>query len=160
MKRIALLPLVVLLAAGVSLAKPHFIRESASIDHSGNLVVKWKEAGLGNNLNIDYVAAADANGFYACINRGGNHPQAANKEEFSGPVSETGTFNSGKNGHITASLTVSPPSPTLSCPGNQRLVLACVSYDNITLDDITTPLQAGIPGSLSKTFYDLPECPL
>jgi hypothetical protein len=35
-----------------------------------------------------------------------------------------------------------------------------VSYDNITLDDITTPLQAGIPGYLSKTFYDLPECPL
>ena len=157
---IVLLPALVLLAAAASWANPHFVKESASINRSGDLVVSWKEAGLGNNQLIRYEASANANGFYACINRGGNHPQAANKEEFSGPVSETGQFRSGKNGHITESLTISPPDPTLSCPGNQRLVLACVAYDNVALDDLSTPLRADIPGSYSKTFLDLPECPL
>ena len=110
MKRFALLAAFGLLAAAGT--NPHFIRASADL-RGEDLVVKWKEAGLGDNQNIDYVASADATGFYACINGGQNHPQAANKEAFEGPVTEEGTFNSGKNGHITASLTISPPQGTL-----------------------------------------------
>ncbi len=107
------------------------------MDNAGNLVVSWKEAGLGDNQLIDYVASSDANGFYACINGGGKHPQAANKEAFEGPVSGSGTFSSGKNGQITASLTVAPPASTLDCPNGQRLVLACVTYSSIALTDTT-----------------------
>jgi hypothetical protein len=155
----ATLLILTFLAAPVAMAaNPHFIRANASVDNAGNLVVSWKEAGLGNNQNIDYEASADANGFYACINGGGKHPQAANKEEFAGPVSETGTFNSGKNGQITESLTVEPPDPTLECPNGQRLVLACVSYTNIALEDLTNGINADVPGSLSKTLFEIPEC--
>jgi hypothetical protein len=88
-------------------------------------------------------------------------PQASNKEAFEEPVSGSGTFNSGKNGQITASLTVSPPPSTLDCPGGQRLVLACVAYTNITLTDETTPVTADIAGTVSETLLTnplLPEC--
>ncbi len=140
-------------------ANPHFIRASASLNNAGNLVVSWKEAGLGDNQLIDYVASADATGFYACINGGGNHPQAANKEAFEGPVSASGTFSSGKNGQITASLTITPPPSPLSCPPGQRLVLACVTYSNVAITDTTNGVTESISGSFSKTFFALPECP-
>jgi hypothetical protein len=158
---VAALAATAMFTAGATAANPHFINANADIDNDGNLVVSWKEAGLGDNQLIDYTASADSAGFYACINRGNNHPQASNKEAFQGPVSGSGTFASGKNGQITASLTVEPPPSTLDCPGNQRLVLACVSYTNITLADTTTPVTADIPGTVSETLLTnplLPEC--
>ncbi len=150
---------LVLTVTPVMAASPHFINASASVDNAGNLVVSWKEAGLGDNQLIDYVASANASGFYACINGGGNHPQAANKEAFEGPVSGSGTFNSGKNGQITASLTVAPPPSPLTCPNGQRLVLACVTYSDVALTDTTNGITANIPGSVSRTFFAIPECP-
>lgn len=140
-------------------ANPHFIRASASINNAGNLVVKWKEAGLGNNQNIDYLASATASGYYACINKGGNHPQASNKEAFQSNVNAGGTFNSGQNGQISAQLVVHPPSSSLNCPGNQVRVLACVTYTNVSLKDVTNDVTAPISGSYSKTLFPLPECP-
>ena len=123
-----------------------------------NLVVKWKEAGLGNNVLIHYVASANASATYACINGGGNHPKAANKETFSGPVSASGDFSSGQNGNINGSLTVSPPgSGGFTCPGGQRLVLAKVLYTNISLMDTTNGIAAPIAGTLCGSFINLPE---
>jgi hypothetical protein len=163
MKRITFVSLLILsfLAAPVALAaSPHFINASASVDNAGNLVLSWKEAGLGDNQLIDYTASADSNGYYACINGGGKHPQAANKSAFEGPVSGSGTFSSGKNGQITAGLTVAPPGPGgFSCPNGQRLVLACVTYSNIALTDTTNMITADVSGSVSRTFFALPECP-
>src|ERR1041384_6126894 len=99
-----------LLAVAATMAfaeSPHFISASAAIQRgTPNLVVSFKEAGLGNNQNITYVASANATAVYACYNNGGNHPQATNKATVSGPVSASGTFSSGKNGSISASLTL------------------------------------------------------
>lgn len=156
---LSLLMVFVIGVIPVMAVNPHFINAGDSVDNVGNLVVSWKEAGLGNNQLIDYVASADANGFYACLNRGGKHPQAANKEAFEGPVSGSGTFNSGKNGQITASLTIAPPPSTLDCPNGQRLVLACVTYSNVTLTDTTNEIVADIPGTVSSTLFAIPECP-
>lgn len=162
MRRILLAVLVVL--AGVigfsSVAyadSPHFVRTSASgPDSSGNLTVSFKEAGLGDNATITYLATADATATYACINGGGNHPKATNKETVSGPVDATGTFTSGKNGSISQSLTLSPPSQgDFSCPPGQRLILASVSYDNVSITDNTNHLTESIPGTFSRTFFQL-----
>jgi hypothetical protein len=118
-KLIALLPLMLMtFTTGTGFAQsPHFLSASASgPDSDGNLVVSFKEAGLGNNALISYTASADATATYACINGGGNHPKATNKETVSGPVSASGTFSSGKNGSINQSLTIGPPSPgSFSC---------------------------------------------
>ncbi len=147
-----------LAATAAHAASPHFIFADASVANNGDLIVSWKEAGLGDNQLIHYQATADASGFYACINGGGNHPQAANKEAFEGPVSGEGTFASGKNGQITASLDIAPPPSPLECPNGQRLVLACVTYADIALTDTTNGISADVQGSVSRTFFALPEC--
>lgn len=144
-------PLLLLLAAALpaNADSPHFIQASARLSGT-NLIVSFKEAGLGNNQLIIYVARADATATYVCVNRGGGNPSAANKTTISGPVTATGTFSSGKNGQVTASLTLSPPGPgSFSCPPGQRLELAQASYTNVSLTDTTNNVTASIAGTFS-----------
>jgi hypothetical protein len=140
-------------AAGPAFAdSPHFVQASAATDGSGNLVVSFKEAGLGNNQLINYTASADATALFGCINKGGNHPQASNKESFSGPVTATGTFSSGKNGQVTASLTISPPGQgQLTCPDDMTVALLQVTYTNVAIGDTTNNVKASIPGTFTYT---------
>jgi hypothetical protein len=124
--------------SGTALAQnEHFIRASGSINNNGSLTVSFKEAGLGTNQLIHYTLTADATATYVCVNRGGANPSAQNKTTVAGPVSAEGTFSSGKNGQVTASLTVQPPPSDISCPPGQSLELASVSYTNVVLTDTT-----------------------
>lgn len=127
---------------------PHFI--SASANSSGaNLVVSFKEAGLGTNALINYTASADATATYVCVNKGGANPSASNKTTVSGPVSASGTFNSGKNGNVIGSLTLSPPASTLTCPSGQSVQLADASYTNVAIADTTNGITEAIAGTFS-----------
>ena len=133
------------LAVPVALAQnEHFVRASGSLNNNGSLTVSFKEAGLGANQNINYTLTADATATYVCVNRGGANPSAQNKTTVAGPVSASGTFNSGKNGQVTASLTVSPPPSDISCPPGQSLELASVSYTNVTLTDTTNNVSISL----------------
>ena len=131
---------------------PHFIRASATIDSSGQLVCSFKEAGLGTTLTTATITcAADATAVYQCFNNGGKHPQAGNKETVGGPVSNTDTFPV-RNGQTTGSITVSPPGPgDFSCPNGQTLFLQSVSYTNIVLSG--EGATADVPGTLSATVH-------
>lgn len=142
-------------SAVASAASPHFVRASASgPNNAGQLLVSFKEAGLGDNQLIRYVASANGTATYACINGGDRHPQATNKERVSGPVSATGTFRSGKNGSISQTLTLNPPSAgSFSCPPGQRLVLADVSYIDVAITDTTNDVTEGITGTFSRVFF-------
>jgi hypothetical protein len=137
--------------AGTALAvSPHFIRASGTLNANGTLTVSFKEAGLGTNQNITYVLSADATATYVCVNNGGANPSAQNKSTVAGPVSSTGTFSSGKNGQVTASLTVSPPPSDISCPPGQSLQLASVSYTDVTLTDTTNGVSISVAGDFSS----------
>jgi hypothetical protein len=148
-RRIAVVALVFMafaLVAQQALAvSPHFIRATGTLNANGSLTVDFKEAGLGTNQNINYLLTADATATYVCVNKGGANPSAQNKTTVAGPVSATGAFNSGKNGQVTASLTVNPPPSDISCPPGQRLELASVSYTNITLTDTTNGVTISVP---------------
>jgi len=128
---------------------PHFVSASATLS-GANLVVNFKEAGLGTNQNITYVASADGTAIYVCVNRGGANPSASNKTAVAGPVSATGTFNSGKNGNVTASLTIKPPFQDIGCPGGQTQELASVTYTNVAITDTTNGVTEAIPGTFSS----------
>jgi hypothetical protein len=150
--------LVLLAIAGISAGtawaqSPHFTKTGATIQSDGSLNVSFKEAGLGDNLLISYEATADATATYGCINGGGNHPKATNKETVSGPVSASGTFSSGKNGTISQSLTLSPPGPgDFTCPGGQTLELGSVSYTNVSITDTTNGVSEVVgTGTFSVT---------
>jgi len=130
----------------------HFFKDtSASVANSGALTVHIDEAGLGNE-NINYTLSAEASATYACINGGGNHPKATNKETFSEELSGEASFQP-KNGRVQADMSVGPISAgSFKCPSGQRLVLAAVSYSNIVLTD-TTSNAADNLGSVSRTFF-------
>jgi len=133
------------MAAPAALAvSPHFINASGTLNSNGSLTVNFKEAGLGTNQLINYALTADATATYVCVNNGGANPSAQNKTTVSGPVIATGTFSSGKNGNVTASLTVSPPPSDISCPPGQSLQLASVSYSNVTLTDTTNMVSISV----------------
>jgi hypothetical protein len=133
------------LAVPVAIAvSPHFVSASGTLNANGSLTVNFKEAGLGTNQNIDYVLSGDATATYVCVNNGGANPSAKNKTTVAGPVSASGTFNSGKNGNVTASLTVNPPPSDISCPSGQSLELASVSYTNVTLTDTTDNISVAL----------------
>jgi hypothetical protein len=137
-------------AIGVPVAlavSPHFVSASATLSGT-NLSVSFKEAGLGTNQQITYVASADSTVTYVCVNRGGANPSAQDKTTISGPVSATGTFSSGKNGQVTASLTLNPPGPgSFSCPSGQSLEIAQVTYTNVSVTDTTNGITEPIPGT-------------
>ena len=130
----------------------HFFKDtSASVANSGALTVHIDEAGLGNE-NINYTLSAEASATYACINGGGNHPKATNKETFSEELSGEASFQP-KNGRVQADMSVGPISAgSFKCPSGQRLVLAAVSYSNIVLTDTTNNATDNL-GSVSRTFF-------
>jgi len=138
-------------AAAASADAPKFHSATSAVDNGGALVASWDERGLGNT-NIDYTLTADASAVYACINGGGKHPQAANKETFNAEVSANGSFEP-RNGRVQASLSAGPPSAgSFSCPSGQRLVLASVSYTNIVLTDTTNNVSTTLPDA-SRIFF-------
>jgi hypothetical protein len=160
-----LLPLAAALAIAASLAVSsisasatsgaHFFKGTgASVNDDGALVVTIDEAGVGQQ-QVDYTLTADASATWACINGGGNHPKAANKETVTGQVSEAASF-SPINGRVMATM---PPTGPLSpgsftCPSGQTLVLAAASYTNIVLTDTTNGVTDDL-GSVSRTFFNV-----
>src|SRR6266550_1021590 len=160
MKRLSILTLAMIalssfVAITVWADSPHFLRTSANgVNSDGTVNVCFKIAGLGANQSIDVTASAHADATYACRNNGQQCPNAANKVNVQSDVSATGTFTSGKNGSITACLTVDPPDTTLTCPGGQRLVLVSVSYTNVSLSsDASADTCQPSPGTFSANFF-------
>jgi hypothetical protein len=150
--------LVLGLAVSAQAQNAHFVGKVTATLQGTDVQVCWKEAGLGDNALIDYVASADATATYVCVNHGGQCPNAANKITVFGPVTASGTFASGKNGNITACLVIEPPGPgTFTCPGGQTRTLAEVGYTNVSIEDVTNGVeQDAVPVNVSATPFVCP----
>lgn len=115
--------LLLVTTSAVLAGSPHFINSAFVVSESGNvLTVSGKEAGLGDEEQIHVVVEATA----LCINNGGNHPRAVNKESFSAE----GDFPV-QNGKAEFSLTlIATFQPDCSPP-------MTVDWTNITVTDTT-----------------------
>jgi hypothetical protein len=131
----------------------HFFSATGSVADNGALVVTFDEGGVGQET-VDLSLSATGNATYACLNGGGNHPKAANKETVTGPVGGSGSFAPTKNGRVSGSLSAGPPASNLTCPSGQTFVLACVSYTNITLTDNTNNVSTPV-ADVSRTFFNI-----
>jgi hypothetical protein len=144
-------------------ASPHFVRASADgPDDLGNLLVVWKEAGLGAGELIQYQATARATALYACQNSGGNFSRDAKQQEVAGPVNGEAGFASDRNGTITGSVTlvppdpVAPPDPVLPpdpCSRGQSLVLVQARYTDVVIADGTNGISQPVPGTFCRTLF-------
>jgi hypothetical protein len=112
---------------------PHFINNAFTITRDDNtLTVSGKEAGLGDEAQINVVLSATA----LCINPGSHHPKAANKES----VSAEGVFPV-QNGKADWTLSVTATfQPDCSPP-------MTVVFTDVTVTDTTNGLTHSFPGT-------------
>jgi hypothetical protein len=102
---------------------PHFTKgPTASVTTSGNtlnLNLSFKAAGLGNASAYANWTLLNGTGqlFSRCYNKGGNTPEADNKQE---TVPVAATFTTAVNhGNTTFNGTLKTVTSTLDCPGKQ-----------------------------------------
>lgn len=149
-----------LLAAlsAASWAAPHFVKgPTATLDSSGNYVVSFKEAGLGNTPITYSLTAQDALFTFQCFNPANNTPQG---DPNGVRVSNASTFQTinPRNGQITGSIMLSPEQGTARCQGRaMTLCLIAVSYSGVVFNEVTTPLGPFNLPSLQRTFSN-PIC--
>jgi len=113
--------------------EPHFINNAFDVSRSDDtLTVSGKEAGLGDEAQIHVVLSATG----LCINGGGNHPKAVNKESFTAE----GDFPV-QNGKAEFTLSVTATfSPSCSPP-------MTVAFTDVTVTDTTNGLTKSFPGT-------------
>ncbi len=138
MRRLLSLTVLALAVAAVAApvawaGSPHFIKSATTVTRSDNtLTVSGKEAGLGDEAQIHVVLNATA----LCINGGGQHPKAVNKES----VSAAGDFpvqNGKADWSLSATATFQPScSPPMT-----------VEFTNISVTDTTNGITLNIPGT-------------
>jgi hypothetical protein len=108
---------------------PHVVGQPSASLQNNNLVVSASVAGLGNVGEATFNLDGTVDVFSRCYNRGGNKPQADNKQETIN-VSAEETFPV-RNGRTNATFTI-PVVSTLTCPGNQVVKIESISW-NLTL---------------------------
>jgi hypothetical protein len=120
-------------APAVWAGSPHFVNNAFSITSTNNtLTVSGKEAGLGDEDQVHVVLEATA----LCINNGGNHPKAVNKESFSAE----GDFPV-QNGKAEFELTLTATfKPECSPP-------MTVDFTDVTVTDTTNGITKSFPGT-------------
>ena len=106
---------------------PHYIKGPTASVSGNSLTVSWKAAGLGNTATTaDFHLTGTANVTSQCFTKSGNPVNGVPKSEVV-DINVTGTFPV-RNGQTTGELTVEPLS-TLTCTGNQHVVIQSVSFD-------------------------------
>jgi hypothetical protein len=121
-------------AVPVALAgSPHFVSNTLSVTRTDDsLTVSGKEAGLGDESQVHIEVSATA----LCINPGGRHPKAANKESVS--VGDNFPVQNGKADFtliLTATFT-----PDCSPPMEVR-------FTDVTVTDTTNGISKSFPGT-------------
>jgi hypothetical protein len=113
----------------------HFLYATSTLDAAGDLMISFKEAGLGNVSSVPISVTGTASATYQWYNHGGNKPQG---EPFSASmtIDVTQTFPV-RNGEVTGTITIAaPPAPAefLTHPHADNWVAKfTVSYTNIAL---------------------------
>jgi hypothetical protein len=121
--------LVAVLALGVTsvfAANPHVVGTPTQNLVGTTLTLSASVAGLGNVSEATFSLEGTLDVFSRCYNRGGNKPQADNKQETLNVDAEE-TFPV-RNGRTNATFVVEAES-TLTCPGNQVVVIESISWD-------------------------------
>ena len=73
----------------------------AAVADNGALVLSIDEAGVGN-ATVNHSASWSATADYGCVNGGGNHPQASNKETVQASASASFSEEGARTAHKSA----------------------------------------------------------
>jgi hypothetical protein len=114
---------------------PHYVKGPTATVSGNSLVVSWKAAGLGNTVtSADFALTGTVTTTSQCFTKSGNPVNGVPKSETIN-VNATGSFPV-RNGQTTGSFTIAPLS-TLTCTGNQHVVILSAAFDlTLTGDDL------------------------
>jgi hypothetical protein len=126
----------VLFATAAQAQSPHFVgTPTCTKSLSSGLTCSGKAAGLGNGPTAAFLTAGSITANYVCQNKGGNVApgQPVVTQNVTGPTQNI----TPRNGQITFSPTIPPPTPpsaATECPnGNWKVVLTSLTYTDVTL---------------------------
>jgi hypothetical protein len=126
----------VLFASAAQAQSPHFVgTPTCTKSLSSGLTCSGKAAGLGNGPTAAFLTASSITANYVCQNKGGNVApgQPVVTQNVTGPTQNI----TPRNGQITFSPTIPPPTPpsaATECPnGNWKVVLTSLTYTDVTL---------------------------
>jgi hypothetical protein len=132
----AMLLAPVLFATAAQAQSPHFVgTPSCTKSLSSGLTCSGKAVGLGNGPTDAFLTAGSVSATYRCENKGGNIApgQPVVNQNVTGPVQHI----TPRNGQITFSPTIPPPTPpsaATECPnGNWKVVLTSLTYNDVVL---------------------------
>ncbi len=135
MRRLLIFAALVFATAAVAVptawaGSPHFVSNTVTATRTDDsLIVSGKEAGLGDESQVHIVVSATAE----CINGGGKHPKAVNKES----VSSAADFPV-QNGKAEFSLSLTATfSPSCNPPMTVR-------FTNVTVTDTTNGISKNL----------------
>jgi len=123
----------------------HFIYATSSVNAAGALVVSFKEAGLGDNQNIDYTVTGNQLAKSSFTNNGGNVVQGQPFNAVDATLA-SGAFNSGKNGNVVGTLTSGVPDLPVPKQVNGRgwVQTVDITYTNCAINDVTNGVSAAV----------------
>lgn len=153
----AILTATVLVSASFSVAasaaSPHFVKGPTITKNDDlSLTATFKAAGLGNVVSDIFLTSSGGEAVLQCVNPGGNNPPP--KEVDFGPLQGQVVTVQPRNGQVTASPTLGPPTlPGASeiCP-NPNWTVDIVS---LTYFDVVLHIQQGGLDILTFNFGDV-----
>ena len=128
--------LAIAVPAALAVSRAHFVGTPTATRNDSTLTISGKVAGLGNVEEITVTITGDV----ACINPGGRHPKAENKEALTG-----GATVPVQNGKADFNVTTDVPDIAPSCSPPMTLQFSNVTV-TVTADDGTF-LQYKFPGT-------------
>lgn len=124
--------------AGVAFAENGRFTSAAATGQGDNIIVTFKETGLGNTPSVTVQASANSTAVYTCINKKpGQNPADANQHSVKSVVTASGNFSADKSRSASGSLVLSPPLPNFSCPSGQSPMLQSATYTNVKVTDLS-----------------------
>ena len=120
------------IAASVAWAgSPHFVGACTVTRAGDNLTVSCKEAGLGDEAQINVLITAEA----ACINPGNNNPKADNKDAVAADLNVP--VQNGKANYTTTLIADFQPdcSPPMT-----------IEWTNVLVNDVTNGISQSFAG--------------
>jgi hypothetical protein len=133
-------------------SSPHFVSATSSISDTGVLSATFKEAGLGDNQNIDYTLTATVDATFGYVNNGGNVVQGVPWLVTSTTLAST-TLTSDKNGNVEGTLTGTPLTSNLAEPsGNNWRQVIDVTYSGVYVNDTTNGVSVQVADQSVNTF--------
>jgi hypothetical protein len=152
-KTLAVIIVLVCFTAIAAMAEnPHFIKSDASVQSDGTLLVTWKEAGLGNQV-ITYKLTATAQVTYGCVVPGQHPPLASSKITVTAVVTTMSAFTASRNGSITGSMVLTPPSSgAFTCPSGQVVTMGSVVFTSVDMWDMIMHVEENMGGPYARVI--------